>query len=110
MKILDIDKIDIEILFHLYNEKALTPLSSMQIKSIVKHFEESSPISYTTAVRRMQSLITKEYIQEGYKLKRAKTYFLSLKGKDFIEINIINAEEAYMNIDDVEENNNEMEE
>lgn len=93
---LDIDKVDIEILFILYSEDKVSPLYSIQVKDVISKF--SYEISYYTIVRRFQKLIEKGYSSEGYKCRNAKAYYLSDKGACFIKDEIIDKENTEIGI------------
>jgi hypothetical protein len=87
---IDVDKVDIEILSMLYTLDKLSPLYSCRVVDVVDKF--SYPISYYTIVRRFQKLMEKQYVCEGYKLRNAKTYFLNQKGYDFVKVEIFERE------------------
>jgi len=100
-----VDKIDIIILYYLYTNKKLSNFNSSQLKPIIKHFENSSQEqtpAYTTLLRRINILLEKELISLGYKVKNSNTYYLSEKGKVFIEENIVKKEDIfdYISVDD----------
>jgi predicted transcriptional regulator len=91
----NIDKVDINILYCLYAKNKVSPLYSAQIKNILEYC--NIPISYHTIFRRTQKLTDEEYLIEGYRNKRAKTFYLSNKGIEFIK-NITNTENIYEEI------------
>lgn len=93
---LDIDKVDIEILGILYSEEKISPLYSIQVKDVISKF--SYETSYYTIVRRFQKLIEKGYALEGYKCRNAKAYYLSDKGICFYKEEIIEKEDADISI------------
>lgn len=80
---LNIDKIDIEILGVLYAVNSTSSFCSSQIKEIQANCNVE--VSYYTVVRRVQSLIDNHLVEEGFKYRNAKTYYLSEQGKKFIQ-------------------------
>lgn len=103
-----VDKIDIIILYYLYTNRKLSSFNSSQLKPIIKHFEEESQEqtpAYTTLLRRITILAEKELVALGYKVKNSNTYYLTEKGRTFIEDNIIKKEDIfdYIVVDENEE-------
>lgn len=93
----DIDRIDISILYKLYEEDIMSPLCSWQIKDFINKTKIN--LSYNTILRRVTKLCDKEFLLYGYKEKKANTYYLSPKGTNFI-INEIIEKEPKNNIEE----------
>ena len=85
----EFDKLEIAILYMLYDKEKFTALTSCQIKDFLtdegflSRFKVTT--SYNTMVRRVKSLLEQEYISFGYKEGNAQTYFLNTKGVECIE-------------------------
>ncbi|WP_297419667.1 hypothetical protein [Clostridium sp.] len=92
---LSIDKVDINILYLLYINKNVSPLYSVQLSEIEEYIERT--LSYSSVVRRTLKLLELGYLIEGYKVRRAQTFYLSEKGISFINENIISKENNIYN-------------
>lgn len=103
---MELDKLDIDILYILYGENAFTDISSIDVKKIMATTEIST--SYFTILRRINAkLKPNEYIFEGYKLGNTRTFYLSPKGIEYLKENILCKNDIY---EYVEEDINNMEE
>jgi DNA-binding Lrp family transcriptional regulator len=101
----DVDKIDIGILSIMETLNKTSPLFSIQIKDIMEKLKFKYDVSYPTVIRRLQNLIKKEYVGEGYKLGNSRNFYLSNKGISLIQ-DIKEKEDVYIEIVDNTENNN----
>ena len=85
----EFDKIEIAILYILYDKERFSALTSCQIKDFLtdegflSRFKITT--SYNTIVRRVKNLLEQEYISFGYREGNAQTYFLNDKGMACIE-------------------------
>jgi hypothetical protein len=104
----ELDKIDVKILYNLFIDKKSSPLQSVTLGEIIK--TTKIELNYSTFFRRIQTkLIPSGYLKLGYKDKKAKTYYLSKEGVDYVQKNIIDVEENIyieVEIDENEEDNN----
>lgn len=99
---MELDKLDIEILYILYCQEAFTDISSLDIKKITETTEIKT--SYFTILRRVnKKLKPSEYVLEGYKVGNARTFYLSNKGIDYLKTNILCKEDIYEYVEEDEE-------
>jgi predicted transcriptional regulator len=106
---IDVDKVDIGIMSIMETLDKTSPLFSIHIKELMEKLKFKYPISYPTTIRRLQKLMEKEYVLEGYKLGNTRNFYLSEKGKLFMK-EIQEKEDVYIAIASNNENNNELEE
>lgn len=83
-----IDKTDIQILFVLYRKEMNNVLNSMKIKDISKELSDSIKATYGTYVNRLTKLLEMNLINLGIKDSKAKTYFITQEGIDYIDNNV----------------------
>ncbi len=95
-----IDKVDIQILHNLYINNKLNELNSFKIKEIIECTNNCFNLSYYTYVNRVNKLLEYGLIGEGIKDIKAKTFYISKNGIDYMENNVFNK----INVYDVEEN------
>lgn len=101
---MDVDRVDINILYFLYTNNKVSTFYSSQISEIQDYFSAGNhKLAYYTIVRRIQKLIEKKYVAEGFKNRNAKTYFILQKGIDFID----NLDDDIVYVDANMENNNQ---
>lgn len=109
---MDIDKVDIEILYVIFINEGVSPMKSLEIKTIIDKTDLKS--SYFTINRRInKKLLVNGYLLEGYKVGNSRSYYLSPLALDYLRENILDKEDIYDYVEDVcdyEEENNEMEE
>lgn len=85
---MNIDKVDIEILYMLYSQKKISPMKSFSVKNIIDNTNLN--LSYHSILRRVsKKLIPSGYLFEGYKDGNSKNYYLSNKGIEYLKENII---------------------
>lgn len=106
---IDVDKVDIALMGIMADLDKTSPLFSIHIKELMEKLKFKYPISYPTAIRRLQKLMEKEYVLEGYRLGNTRNFYLSEKGKMFMK-DIQEKEDVYIELDEINENNNEVEE
>jgi predicted transcriptional regulator len=106
---MDVDKIDIAIMGILIDQDKTSPLFSIQIKEMMEKLKFKYDVSYPTVIRRLQKLIEKEYLAEGYKLGNSRNFYLAIKGVNFMQ-EMREKENIYIEIVEEIENNNELEE
>lgn len=103
---MELDKLDIDILYILYCENALTDISSLEVKKIMDITEMKT--SYFTILRRINAkLITNDYISEGYKMGNSRTFYISQKGIEYLKENILCKNDIYEYIEEAEDLRNE---
>nr|DAH73359.1 MAG TPA: endonuclease-like protein [Caudoviricetes sp.] len=98
MDITNIDKFDIEILYCLFVNDCISQLKSFKVNEIINNTDLKS--AYYTYVNRLKKLISKEYIDYGFKDGNAKTYFITKEGIRFLSENVLNKEEIYEEIEE----------
>lgn len=100
---LNIDKVDINILYCLYKKNRTSPLYSAEIKKIIEFCNTS--VSYHTVFRRTHKLAKEGYLANGYKNGRAITFYLTDKGEELVHIITDKEENIYeeISIDNGEE-------
>lgn len=100
---LNLDKLDLKIIYVLLIENKLSPLQSLKVNELMDLVNMN--VSYVTFNRRIVSkLIPLEYIKEGYKEGHSKTYYLSEQGKEYFENNVLSEEKDAFEIIEIEEN------
>ncbi|NFH01620.1 hypothetical protein FC831_15360 [Clostridium botulinum] len=100
---LNLDKLDLKIIYILLIENKLSPLQSLKVNELMDLVNMN--VSYVTFNRRIVSkLIPLEYVIEGYREGHSKTYYLSEKGKKYFENNILSKEKDAFEIIEIEEN------
>ena len=111
---MDIDKIDIEIIYVLFVNKALTPMSSLSMKRLLDNFQ--LPLSYNTILRRINTkLIPNGYLAEGLKNGNSKSFYLTEFAINFMKENVFDKESVFDIVEEIvsesdNENINNMEE
>lgn len=96
-----LDKLDIEILFLLYRSEKNNQLNSCKIKDLIDIKDSCvSKVSYYTVVRRIGKLVECGFVDIGYKVSNAKTYFINEVGIDYINTEILSCDNAYEDIDE----------
>lgn len=99
---MNLDKLDIEIMYILYHKEAFTDISSLDIKSIIAITEINT--SYFTILRRINNkLKPSQYIYEGYKVGNSRTFYLSDKGIEYLKTNILCKEDIYEYVEEINE-------
>ena len=97
---MDIDKIDIEILYVMLVNNAITPMSSFSIKKLLENFELS--LSYHTILRRINTkLIPNGYLAEGLKNGNSKSFYLTEFAIKFMKENVFEKENPYEIIEEI---------
>jgi predicted transcriptional regulator len=88
---LDLDRLDIEILYLLFIEDKKSPIQAFRITDIMEKTKVKS--AYNTFVRRIQEkLVANNLIAVGYKIRNAKTYYLTKEGLSYLEKNVLKIE------------------
>lgn len=105
---IDVDKVDIALMGIMADLDKTSPLFSIHIKELMEKLKFKYPISYPTTIRRLQKLMEKEYVLEGYKLGNTRNFYLSERGRVFMN-EIQEKEDVYIAIANTE-NNDELEE
>lgn len=91
---LEIDKVDIEILYMLFVQRAVSPMNSFSIKKIIENTDLK--LSYYSILRRVnKKLIPIGYLLEGYKDGNSKSFYLSELATKYLKENIIEREDVY---------------
>lgn len=97
-----LDKLDVEILYILYQNQIFTDLSSWNIKEIQEF--NNIELSYFSILRRInKKLVEMGYVLEGYKVGNTRTFYLSQKGIDYLKDNILCKSEIYEYVEEYEE-------
>lgn len=100
---LKLDKLDLKIIYVLLLENKLSPLQSLKVNELMA--QSKMNISYVTFNRRIvQKLIPLGYVGEGYREGRSKTYYLTNKGKEYFEGNVLSKESNAFEIIEIDEN------
>lgn len=95
---MEIDKVDIEILYMLFVQNATSPMNSFSINKIIENTDLK--LSYYSFLRRInKKLVPLGYLLPGYKDGNAKTHYLSESAIAYLKENIIEREDVF----DVEE-------
>lgn len=106
---LDLDRLDLKILYILLLEEKLSPLKSLKVYELIDKIDMKT--SYVSLNRRIvKKLVPSGYVNEGYKDGRSKTYYLSNEGRKYFEDKILSKEKdafELIEIDNEEENDNE---
>lgn len=97
----NIDKVDIQILYSLYTNDNFNELNSFKIKEIIECTNNCFNLSYYTYVNRVNKLLDYEFIAEGVKDIKAKTFYITQNGIDYMKKNVFNKINIY---DEMEEN------
>lgn len=88
---MDLDRLDVELLYLLYLEGKISPIQSFRIVDIMEKTQVKS--AYNTFVRRIQEkLIPTNLIAIGYKIRNAKTYYLTELGIEYLNKNVLATE------------------
>lgn len=97
-----LDRIDLKIIYTLLLENKLSPLQSLSLNDLVIY--SKLQISYSSFKRRLlYKLLPLEFVEEGYKEGRAKTYYLTDKGRKYFENNILDKEKDAFEIIEINE-------
>ena len=92
---LEIDKVDIEILYMLFVQEVFSPMNSFTLKKIIENTDLK--LSYYSIHRRInKKLIPIGYILEGYKDGNAKSFYLSELAIKYLKENILEKEDVYV--------------
>ena len=100
---LTLDKVDIEIMYSLFVNDAVSPMKGFAIKDIMA--KTSLKTSYFTILRRInEKLKTNGYVLDGYKVGNSKSFYLSDKAISYLNENILSKEDVYeyVEVDDSE--------
>lgn len=96
---IDIDKVDIEILYMLFVQKVYSPMNSFSVKKIIENTHLN--LSYYSILRRInKKLIPIGYLLEGYKDGNAKSFYLSELAIKYLKENILEKEDVYDILED----------
>lgn len=88
----ELDKIDFEILFVLSRNDMVSEIKSTRIKDL----NDLIDASYNTIVRRVKErLLANEYVKEGIKDSRAHTYYITEKGQKLLKSKKLVEEDEY---------------
>lgn len=91
---MELDKIDIEILYVMLTNESISAMQSFDIKSIIKNTDLK--LSYHTIFRRIsKKLIPLGYLLEGYKVSNARTFYLSESAIEYLKVNILEKENVF---------------
>ena len=97
---MDIDKIDIEIMYVMFLNKAVTPMSSLSMKRLLENFELS--LSYHTILRRINTkLIPNGYLLEGLKNGNSKSFYLTESAIKFMKENVLDKESVFEEVEEI---------
>lgn len=85
IKPINIDKVDIEILYIVLANTCTTTISSMTIQDITDAMELNRKSYHTYSKRIKEKLIPLGYIDEGLMDSRSRTYYITKKGIEFLD-------------------------
>lgn len=84
---INLDKVDIEIMYCLYRNEKNNSLKSFKTSQIIQ--ETNFELTYYTYKNRINKLIEIGFVKEGIKDIKAKTFFITQNGIDYLENNIL---------------------
>lgn len=86
-EISNLDKVDIEIIYCLYRNEKNNSLKSFKISQIIE--ETNLKLTYYTYLNRINKLIKLGLVKEGIKDIKAKTFYITKDGSEYLVNNIL---------------------
>lgn len=84
---INLDKVDIEIMYCLYRNDKNNSLKSFKTSQIIQ--ETNFKLTYYTYKNRINKLINIGFVKEGIKDIKAKTFFITSDGASYLENNVL---------------------